>query len=885
MADRSVRVRLQAEVSNYIAGLRSAAAATRDLAGEIAQEAADNQQAWTEVGAGVAAVGGTAALAFSMAANAAMEFESQMSGVKAATGATASEMDDLKDAALDAGAQTVFSATEAAAAQEALAKAGVEVTDILGGALDGALALAAAGQLEVADAAEIAATAMTQFGLSGRDVPRIADLLAAGAGKAQGEVSDLGAALGQVGLVADQTGLDVTETTAALAAFASAGLIGSDAGTSFKAMLQRLTPQSREAAELMQQLGFSAYDSQGQFIGLSRLAEELRGSFAGMTVEQRNAAMGTIFGSDAIRAAAVLYDQGAAGVAEWTTKVNDSGYAAETAAEKTDNLQGDLERLRGSMDTNLIKTGEQAQGTLRYLAQGLTGLSDAYGNLPGPVHAAVAGVVGTTAAVGIAAGAFALALPRLKSFGDSLSALGPRSSAAVSKVGALGRAAGGPLAVGLAVATIGAIAWGNEQQKAAARAAKVTATVEGLTAAIEADSGALGENTRAQVANTLEKDGLLKQARELGISLSVVTDAAMGNSRALQIVADATADAGVGASVFRERVEGLAGHTDEATEAARRNAAALQETGQTSGSASDAAAELAGEQAAAAREAEAYAQQLAAVNAELLEQANQALGLRGAQIEFRESVREVDAALAEHGATLDSTTAAGDANARVLNDIAANGNAVTQALIDQQAPHAQVQEQLNLTRDALVRAGTRFGYTEEAARAYADEVMFIPDAATTQAIFNDAAAREKVRDYTAYVKAMMATAVAGAPVGSEYGGLRRAGGGWVYGAGGPTDDRVPLMASPGEYVVNAADAAENAELLEAINAGRTPMWAAGEDYARGATVLMPTASPPAAPSASRSVHVLEGAQVVIRETLDAEVLARRAEFEVMASGL
>lgn len=104
--------------------------------------------------------------------------------------------------------------------------------------------------MDVAEASETAATAMTMFKLSGKDVPHIADLLAAGAGKAQGSVRDLGMALKQAGLVASD-GLSIQETTGGLAAFVSAGRIGSDAGTSFKSMLQRLTPQSKEAEKAM----------------------------------------------------------------------------------------------------------------------------------------------------------------------------------------------------------------------------------------------------------------------------------------------------------------------------------------------------------------------------------------------------------------------------------------------------------------------------------------------------------------------------------------------------------------------------------------------------------------------------------------------------------
>jgi len=105
-----------------------------------------------------------------------------------------------------------------------LGKAGIGTADILGGALAGSLDLAAAGEIGVAQAAEIAATTLVQFRLAGSETTHVADLLAAAAGKAQGGVTDMAAALGQSGLVASQMGLSVEETTGTLAAFASAGL-------------------------------------------------------------------------------------------------------------------------------------------------------------------------------------------------------------------------------------------------------------------------------------------------------------------------------------------------------------------------------------------------------------------------------------------------------------------------------------------------------------------------------------------------------------------------------------------------------------------------------------------------------------------------------------
>ena len=377
MTDRTVVYRITSDVTGLLAGTRAGAASLRKM-GDDALGAtkkggkfADNLDAMgINAGTAAFAVGTTMVVA---AAN----FDQAMSNVQAATHESAANMDALRQAALDAGAQTAFSATEAAAGIENLAKAGVSTKDILGGGLSGALDLAAAGQLEVADASEIAATALTQFRLSGEDVPHVADLLAAGAGKAQGEVSDLSYALKQSGLVASQMGLSIEETTGTLAAFASAGLLGSDAGTSFRTMLLRLSNPSKKSAELMADLGINAYDAQGNFVGMASVAGQLQTALQDKTQAERDSALATIFGSDAIRAASVLYEQGSDGVEAWTNNVNDAGYAAETAAIKMDNLKGDIEALKGALETAFIEGGGGSQGGLR----GLTQLATAAVNL------------------------------------------------------------------------------------------------------------------------------------------------------------------------------------------------------------------------------------------------------------------------------------------------------------------------------------------------------------------------------------------------------------------------------------------------------------------------------------------------------------------------
>lgn len=384
---RAVTVKIGADITDLKAKLREGGRAVRDFRGEMDRAARGGQLdavADQAAGLGVALLG-TAGMAVKFSA----QFEKAMSGVKAATRASGRELEQLRQAALQAGKDTAYSATEAAQAIAEMSKASVSAGNILGGGLKGALNLAAAGQMDVAEAAELAASAMTQFKLKGADIPHIADLLAAGAGKAQGTVADLGLALNQSGLIAAQTGLTIEDTTGALAAFANAGLTGSDAGTSFKTMLQALQAPSGQTRKLMDDLGISAYDVQGNFIGIAGLAQQLKDKLAGLTPELRANAMAQIFGSDAVRAASVLYEQGAAGVQKWIGAVNDSGYAAETARIQTDNLIGDLERLKGSLETMAIEAGSGANGGLRILAQGTEALVDQFADLPPAIGSTV----------------------------------------------------------------------------------------------------------------------------------------------------------------------------------------------------------------------------------------------------------------------------------------------------------------------------------------------------------------------------------------------------------------------------------------------------------------------------------------------------------------
>lgn len=396
--NRNITVRLLADTSNFTAGMAKVSGESQKAA--TTMEAAGGKSKLITTGIAAA---GVAATALGVAAvRMAADFDASMSTVQANTGASADEMNQLRQAAIDAGADTIYSATESADAINELGKAGLSTSDILSGGLSGALNLAASDGMAVGDAAELMATTLKQFNLTGAESTQVADALAAGAGKAVGSAHDLGLALNQAGLVANSMGVSMQETTGTLAAFANAGMIGSDAGTSLKTMLQRLASPTDKAQTLMDELGINVYDANGKFIGLAGAAGQLQNGLSGLSQQERNAALNTIFGADAVRAANVLYEQGAEGIDDWTKAVSQSGYAADLAAKKNDNLKGDLENLSGSFESLMISLGEGGQGPLRSLVQTLDTLVDGFASLPAPVQQSIvlmAALVGGSVAV------------------------------------------------------------------------------------------------------------------------------------------------------------------------------------------------------------------------------------------------------------------------------------------------------------------------------------------------------------------------------------------------------------------------------------------------------------------------------------------------------
>lgn len=769
--NKNIVIRLMADTASYEAAMTRAGSTAKTVASGMehtGRKSALIASGMTAAGLAVAAFG---VAAVKMAA----DFDQQMSTVQANTGATGAQLDQLRAAAIEAGASTVYSASDSADAINDLGKAGMSVTDILTGGLSGALNLAASDGMAVGDAAEYMANALSMFHLKGSQASQVADTLAAGAGKAVGNVSDFGEALNNCGAQANSFGMNVQETTGVLALFAQNGTIGAEAGTQLNSMLMKLAAPSAEASNTMRELGISAYDAQHHFVGMANFAGQLQKAEKNLTDEQRNQANATIFGSYAIKAANYLYAAGESGVNKWTKAVSESGYAAEQAAAKNNNLKGDLENLSGSMESLMISVGEGAQGPLRKMVQGLDTLVDTFSGLPsgvqqtlvvmaslagvfGAVHKAAGNLNGSTSrmanniglaidpiqrvktALGSAQTAFQMFRASSMSASEQMEAFGTSASKAQLKTAgfkAVGSSImsllGGPWGIALTVAGAALSAFISQQQKAKAASEQLESALESGSDVASEIAGAYQDMSSGGVKLTTWLD-------EAGISLTDMTSAAMGNEAALKRVnkqikeIDKPGIGGTAAYAIKKALEEESKAYDDASKKANeKNKAAknaVDADGKSASAAKEAASankELGSSASDASSQIDDLVQALFGLESgnltadQAVDQLNQKIG------ELSDTCKDNGVVFDQSGNLLDRFSEKGTKTKQALEDIASSAQNAAEKILKQGESTGFSSDEIERAngvlqdaRDAIIRQAEASGMSEQAANALAD---------------------------------------------------------------------------------------------------------------------------------------------------------------------
>lgn len=355
------------------------------------------------LGGAIAGVTAAMGAGVSAAVNVGMSFESQMSKVQAISGATGGELQALSEKAKEMGATTKFSATESGQAFEYMAMAGWKTEDMLGG-IEGIMNLAAASGEDLAATSDIVTDALTAFGLSASDSGHFADILAAASSNANTNVGLMGETFKYVAPVAGALGFSAEDTATAIGLMANAGIKGSQAGTSLRAIMTRLAKPTDEVAAAMSELGLSIINSDGSMKSLNEITGDLRSSFAGLSEAEKASMAAALGGQEAMSGLLAIvtasdedFNKLQSAIYGATDELTGYSAAAEMAETMQNNLAGQLTSLRSAAEglgielyesikqplTDIAKTGVEAvrELTAAFQEDGTQGLIEAGGKL------------------------------------------------------------------------------------------------------------------------------------------------------------------------------------------------------------------------------------------------------------------------------------------------------------------------------------------------------------------------------------------------------------------------------------------------------------------------------------------------------------------------
>lgn len=328
------------------------------------------------------------------------DFEAQMSRVKAISGATGDTFEQMEQQAIDLGAKTAFSAKESAAGMENLASAGFSAQEIMK-AMPGLLDLAAVSGGDVALASENTATALRGFGLEASEAGHVADVFARAAADTNAEVGDMGEALKYVAPVANSMGISLEETAAAIGIMSDAGIKGSQAGTTLRGAMSRLARPTKAMQDTMDNLGVSFYDADGKMKPLKTQVELLKKAFEGLTPEQQQNALVTLYGQESLSGMMALIDKGPDSLGKLTKSLKDSdGAADDMARTMQDNMNSSIEQMFGAFESAAIVIQKILAPSIKKVADAISGLVEKFVSAPESTQKLVVAIGAIAIAIG-----------------------------------------------------------------------------------------------------------------------------------------------------------------------------------------------------------------------------------------------------------------------------------------------------------------------------------------------------------------------------------------------------------------------------------------------------------------------------------------------------
>lgn len=311
----------------------------------------------------------------------ASDFDSAMSNVQAISGATADEVDKLRDKAREMGKKTKFSAEESAEAMSYMAMAGWKTEDMLKG-IDGIMNLAAASGEDLATTSDIVTDALTAFGMSAEESGKLADIMAAASSNANTNVSYLGESYKYCASLFGSMNYTAEDAAVALGLMANAGIRGSQAGTSLKTAITNMVKPTSKMAGVMDEYGLSLTNTDGSMKTFAEVMDMLREKMGGLEETEKASAAATLFGKESLAGMLSIINAAPEDYEKLTKAVNGaSGSAQKMADTMNDNLAGQLKILQGQLQELAISFGEILMPAIRKVVEILQGVVDKFNGL------------------------------------------------------------------------------------------------------------------------------------------------------------------------------------------------------------------------------------------------------------------------------------------------------------------------------------------------------------------------------------------------------------------------------------------------------------------------------------------------------------------------
>ena len=309
-----------------------------------------------------------------MALKTTADFDAGMSEVKAISGATGTEFKQLETKAIQMGAKTKYSATEAASAFKYMAMAGWDTSDMLSG-ISGVMNLAAASGEDLATTSDIVTDALTAFGLSAKDSSHFADILAQASSRSNTNVGLMGETFKYVAPVAGALGYSAEDCAVAIGLMANSGIKASQAGTALRSLFTRLAKPTDTVAAAMEKYNITLTDANGNMKPLSTLMSEMRDRFSGLSEAQKANLAATLAGQEGMSGLLAIVNSSDEDFKNLTDSINNADGASERMAKTMqDNLKGSFTIFKSTVESAAISIGKKLTPEVRKFVDAGTNL-------------------------------------------------------------------------------------------------------------------------------------------------------------------------------------------------------------------------------------------------------------------------------------------------------------------------------------------------------------------------------------------------------------------------------------------------------------------------------------------------------------------------------